>query len=371
MPKIIRDREQGTVSPVIGVGEVGDRRLSEPPTDDPYDVVTDEVVQDAEVVRFTALQASDDGLVGGGGRARALTNSFHTALEMHALPPVPVGDFTAFGSSICRSRTGGADGAGSRGGGEGYSPLFGKVTFCRLHGVGVHANGSLLLPSWMASPGTLASLRLCGLPPLTFAPKGVSYPPLSRSLYGSTTRDLYVAPAPVREHLPHFVSDMAVALAAPAAFPRLPSWKGDVSCVSHVEAAGGLVAEEGAACSFGGKSGGEPLRLVVAVKDQLLGGFLVLRFDVSGFARQKAAVADLDVLVGAHGAGLTNGIFLPGGFGELLEVSPWGMVAPPYGALSAAVGVGHALHFALPDVAGYTSCLRRTAMRLVGAAGTG
>lgn len=559
VPATDRTGAEGAVSPLVfeGGGEVGSPRSSEPPTDDPDDVATDERALDAEVARFTAQHASDDGLVGGGGgggrRGRALATPLRTALEMHALPPVPVGDLTAAGSSICRSRSGGADGGGSRGGGDGLSPLFGKVTFCRLHGVGVHANGSLLLPAWMASPGTLASLRLCGLPPLTFAPKGAPYPPLSRSLYGSTARDLYVASAPAREHLPHFISDVLVALAAPAAFPRLPSWTGDVSCVSHVETAGGLVAEEGAACSFGGKGGGEPLRLVVAGKDQLLGGFLgtpagrwvrglladltsgtapaappstdamghvpqvnvsfganavdvqlwragqttgvdapsadatagrplpvlyrsvlstglpytclpaglfpagapflralalprprptamrpwlrpqprlwsvvagaaaeaaaaaavpspsasscaarvglllrppprelldagallrrlrahhflnvtVLRFDVSGFRRQKAAVADLDVLVGAHGAGLTNGIFLPAGTGELLEVSPWGMVAPPYGALTAAVGVGHSLHFALPDEAGYTSCLRRTAVRLGGAADSG
>ncbi|GAB0489867.1 hypothetical protein MMPV_001093 [Pyropia vietnamensis] len=552
VPGAGRGSEPWAVSSLVpGSGVAGDPLPSDPPTDDPHDVVTEEAVLDTEVARFTAQQASDDGLVGGGGREHALATPLHTGLEMHALPPLPVGDVTAAGSSVCRSRNVDADGGRSHSGSHSSSPLFGKVTFCRLHGVGVHANGSLLLPAWMASPGTLASLRLCGLPPLTFAPKGAPYPPLSRSLYGSTTRDLFVASPPVREHVPHFFSDMLVALAAPAAFPRLPSWTGDVSCVSHVEAAGGLVAEEGAACSFGGKGGGAPLRLVVAGKDLLLGGFLgtqqgrwvrglladltsgstpvatpsanavgfspvvtpnanalnvqlwrvgqttgvdapspeaaagrplpvlyrsvlstglpytclpaglypagapflralglprprpttsrpwydaqprlrsvvaaaavvsaavrpaptppsppctarvglllrppprelvnaaqllgrlrahpalnvtVLRFDVSGFGRQKAAVADQDVLVGAHGAGLTNGIFLPSGIGELLEVSPWGMVAPPYGALAAAVGVSHTLHFALPDVAGYTGCLRRAAMRLAGTADIG
>lgn len=73
--------------------------------------------------------------------------------------------------------------------------------------------------------------------------------------------------------------------------------------------------------------------------------------------------AGLDVLVGAHGAGLTNGVFLPGGTGELLEVAPWGLVAAPYGALAAAVGVGHALHAGHPDVGGVTACLLQVAAR--------
>ncbi|KAK1865616.1 hypothetical protein I4F81_008145 [Pyropia yezoensis] len=101
----------------------------------------------------------------------------------------------------------------------------GRPLFCRLHGACRYANGSLLLPAWMASHRDI--LRSCGLPPATFAAS-----PAGRWTRGSRRRDLFLPYAgnPVRFHFPHFLSDFLLAAASLSAFPPTPGWMGARTC---------------------------------------------------------------------------------------------------------------------------------------------
>jgi len=96
-----------------------------------------------------------------------------------------------------------------------------------------------------------------------------------------------------------------------------------------------------------------------ALLDALAGDGLAVRqasFEGAPFGAQAAAMAATDVLVGAHGAGLTNAALLRVN-STLVEVFPFAFDAQPFKSLAPALSVRHDASFAAPRVAEFRACL--------------
>ncbi|GAB0497191.1 hypothetical protein MMPV_008515 [Pyropia vietnamensis] len=79
-------------------------------------------------------------------------------------------------------------------------------------------------------------------------------------------------------------------------------------------------------------------------------------FEGATFDEQAAAMAATDILIGAHGAGLTNAALLRIN-SSLVEVFPFAFDAQPFKSLAPALSVRHEASFAAPRAAAFRACL--------------
>ncbi|OSX69305.1 hypothetical protein BU14_1634s0001, partial [Porphyra umbilicalis] len=174
-----------------------------------------------------------------------------------------------------------------------------------------------------------------------------------------------VASAPVYRHVPPVVFGDGNAYFAAAGVARTPA-VADAPAGDAPPARRGTLRVTVLTRARGGRSLVNADALAAAVRlratTAAVGpvGVEVVHFDASPpppLAAQRATLAATDVLLGAHGAGLTNVVWMRPG-GALVEVFPFGFRPGLFGEVAAALGLVAEAVGSAPDAGAFHACMR-------------